>query len=70
MTVEQRLKEAEQAYHDLNTGSAVKVFVDQNGERVEYSTVKKADLQRYIMELRAQIAPIAISIPRPLGFFF
>ena len=31
------LADAEQRYHELATGQAASVFVDQNGERIEYN---------------------------------
>lgn len=51
-----RLESAEQAYHDLVTGGAAKVFVDQNGERVEYVAANAARLSSYIELLRRKIA--------------
>ncbi|HEY1402819.1 MAG TPA: gpW family head-tail joining protein [Pyrinomonadaceae bacterium] len=48
------LKEAEKAYHQLNTG-AVSVFVDQNGERVEYRAANRVGLLAYINQLRAAL---------------
>lgn len=47
-----RLAEAEQAYHDYRMGNSARVFVDQNGERVEYSAVNIAGLRSYIIELK------------------
>lgn len=70
MTDQERLEKAEQAYHDLQTGQMVRVFVDQNGERIEYTAAKKSDLYSYILQLRGRISPLAVNIPRPIGFFF
>lgn len=46
------LTSAEQAYHDLRIGGMAKVFVDQNGERVEYALANAAGLRSYILELK------------------
>lgn len=70
LTNQERLEAAESAYHDLMTGNAVTVFVDQNGERVEYARAKAGDLYSYIIQLRGLIAPAGVTIPRPLGFVF
>lgn len=55
-TLTERLAEAEAAYHDLQTGRMARVFVDQNGERVEYVAANRAGLAAYIRELKALIA--------------
>ncbi len=69
MTLQQRLEEAKAALHDLMTGRAVRVVVDQNGERVEYSVANKANLLAYIAMLEAEIAnankPRAVGAMRP-----
>lgn len=70
MTDQERLAQAESAYHDLMTGSATKVFVDQNGERVEFIAAKKSDLYSYIQQLRGSVAPNTVNVPRPFGFIF
>lgn len=54
--VQQRLTEAEAAYHDLLTGKAVVEFRDQNGEVVRYGQARKGDLAAYIERLKTQIA--------------
>jgi hypothetical protein len=56
MTLQQRLDEAKAALHDLMTGRAVRVVVDQNGERVEYSVANRANLLAYISMLEAELA--------------
>lgn len=53
--IRQRLAQAEQAYHDLMTGKSAKVFVDQNGERVEFNTANARPLQSYIEELKGML---------------
>lgn len=50
-----RLAEAEEAYHDLATGRMARVFVDQNGERVEYAAGNRNLLSAYIAELKRQL---------------
>lgn len=52
-----RLSDAEEAYHQLMTGTKAAVFVDQNGERVEYAKVDLGRLVAYITELRRQLGP-------------
>ena len=61
LTAQQKFDAAEEALHQhLLTGSA-RVFVDQNGERVEYSVPSTARLRGYILELKSElgIAPSA-----------
>ncbi len=69
MTLQERLDEAKAALHDLMTGRAVRVVVDQNGERVEYSVGNRANLLAYIAMLEAEIAnlgkPRAVGAMRP-----
>jgi len=50
-TIKQKLAEAQKAYHDLMLGQQVRVFVDQNGERVEYTAANASRLQAYIQSL-------------------
>lgn len=52
----EKLVEAEAAYHDLMLGVKARVVVDQNGERVEYSSTNSANLLRYISDLKNLIA--------------
>lgn len=54
-TLQEQLDEARQAFHDLNIGKAVRVFVDQNGERVEYTVANRGSLSAYISDLQRQI---------------
>lgn len=49
------LSEAESALHRLNMGGSVRVFVDQNGERIEYTAANRQSLRSYIMELRVKL---------------
>lgn len=50
--LEARLTAAEEAAHLMRIGQQAKVFVDQNGERVEFNLIKAPDLRAYILELR------------------
>jgi len=55
VTLQEKLTQAETAYHELMTGQKAVVFVDQNGERIEYNRVSAARLQQYIADLKSQI---------------
>lgn len=69
-----RLTEAQAAYHDLATGQAVAAFTDQNGERVSYSKANMATLATYIGDITAllgtPVTPFTSTAPRPLRFMF
>ncbi len=47
-----RLAEAEASYHSLMLGGQPRVFVDQNGERIEYTAANSRSLMAYITELK------------------
>lgn len=70
MTNQQKLDEARQARHDILTGKKVRVFLDQNGERVEFVTANLAALDAYIRELEKLINPSVPYSNRPIGFTF
>jgi hypothetical protein len=55
VVLRKRLQEAEQAWHELQVGTQARVFVDQNGERIEYTPATRAGLRGYILELRAAL---------------
>lgn len=55
MTDGERLTQAEAALHDLLTGRMASVFVDQNGERVEYRAASLPALRGYVAALKSQI---------------
>lgn len=55
-TTREKLREAEDAYHVMMTGGAIRVVVDQNQERIEYSTANPQRLLAYIEYLRRQLA--------------
>lgn len=70
-TTLQQLNEARAAYHDLTIGQAARVFVDQNGERVEYVAANPGRLSAYIEELEASLGIASgRSQPRPARFLF
>ena len=61
MTTAEKIADAEVKLHQLLTGQLARVFVDQNGERVEYTATNAKALRIYINELRAE------DNTRPLG---
>ena len=64
LTYEGYLRDAEKAWHGLNIGGSVRVFVDQNGERVEYTAANRTGLRTYIIELKLALGlPTGISGP-------
>lgn len=69
---ETRLTEARTKRHEIATGRAIKRFVDQNGETVEYSAANLGDLDTYIRSLEELLNPCLARYnrPRPLGFLF
>lgn len=54
-TLTTRLEEAEAAYHSVLMGRSARVFVDQNGERIEYTASNATRLAAYIAELKRQL---------------
>lgn len=68
-TTQQLLDQAKDARHKLVTGRLARVFMDQNGERVEYTATRLSDLDKYIAQLEAQVAGTT-SARKPLGFLF
>lgn len=63
-----RLTDAEEKLHLLLTGEAAKVFVDQNGERIEYVQANANRLQTYINELKRLLGKQTISGPMSIWF--
>ena len=55
-TLQQRLEEAETAYHDLLIGKSAVQFRDSSGEFVQYTAANVQALARYITSLKAEIA--------------
>ncbi len=56
LTLLDRLQEARDAYHELQTGRAAVSFTDQNCERVEYTRTTAPRLAAYIADLESQVA--------------
>jgi hypothetical protein len=55
MTLAEQLADARDQYHKLVTGQAARVFVDQNGERIEYAPANAPRLAAYIASLERQL---------------
>lgn len=53
------LADAEAQYHLVVTGQAARVFVDQNGERIEYTAANAGRLASYIADLKRQLGQTA-----------
>ena len=49
------LDDAMDSYNQLNVGGQVRVVVDQNGERVEYTAANRQSLWAYILRLQNAI---------------
>ena len=60
-----KLDAAEDALHDIQIGGQVRVTVDQNGERVEYSVANVTRLKAYILEMKLELGQT--TIPGPLA---
>lgn len=56
LTTAERLEEAQEALHQLLTGTAAVSVTDQNGERIIYQPANRAALERYVADLTAQLA--------------
>lgn len=55
MTPQEKLDDAKNQLHLLVTGQQARVYVDQNGERVEYTPGNVGRLRAYIAELEREI---------------
>lgn len=55
LTNAEMLAQAQGALHALMTGQSARVVVDQNGERVEFTSVNADRLRAYIVSLMALI---------------
>lgn len=71
-----RLMEADQAYHDLMRGGAVRSITDENGETLSFTQANAGNLLNYIRQLQplctaytATAMGAAAGRP-PIGFFF
>lgn len=71
MATQKQLDEARAALHDLVTGQQARLFLDQNGEKVEYVAANPNRLAIYIEELECAlgISP-GRSQPKPVRFLF
>jgi hypothetical protein len=67
-----RINKLEVQYDDIMSGKAVKRFVDQNGETVEYTAANASNLRAYIDKLKADLDCVFARRyrPRPMGFVF
>ncbi|ARB05702.1 head-tail joining protein [Synechococcus virus S-ESS1] len=54
-----RLAEAEAALHQLMMGTQARTFVDQNGERVEFTAGNSQKLRAYIYELKMKLGKVS-----------
>lgn len=70
----EKLADAREAYHDLMTGKAVRVVVDANGERVEFTAANRQALYSYIQQLAAQVesesSATTVRASSPVRFLF
>lgn len=69
-TLAEKLTQAKDAKHKLATQQLTRVFMDQNGERVEYTATNMAQLDSYIAGLEAEIAGTRRFARKPIGFIF
>lgn len=58
-----RLTEAEGALHTLLMGGQARTYVDQNGERVEYTAANAGRLRAYIAELKLKLGVTTVLGP-------
>lgn len=71
LSLQQKLDQAETAYHALQLGKSARVVVDgNNGTRVEYTAANRPALYSYIQTLRAQLNPPSTPTNGPAGFIF
>lgn len=72
--VRAKLKEAENAYHDLALGVGVREITHQNGQKVVYTPTNRFLLKTYIEELKGRIAVLSgmsnAQVARPMQVFF
>lgn len=68
-----KITAAENAYHSLMVGTMARVFVDQNGERVEFTATNRSQLYAYIAELKSLLPSASGGTPRygrPIRYLF
>ena len=63
LTAQDCLNQAEDALHQKLLDGSTRVFVDQNGERVEYAVPSIPRLRAYILELKVELGG---DLPSPL----
>lgn len=72
--MQEQLTAANQAYSDLVSGRAARVYVDSNGERIEYNPGSAPRLYALILMLQAAIdagrATFVAPVQRPMRPFF
>ena len=56
LSAAERLREAQQALHNLLIGGGIQRVVDSNGESVSYTTANVTRLRAYIAELKLEVA--------------
>ena len=64
-----RLDAAEAAYDKLMSGKAVRVLVDQNGERIEFTPANASRLAAYIVDLQTQLGLAQVRVVGPMRTF-
>jgi hypothetical protein len=64
-----QLNEARAAFHNLMMGGAAVVYVDQNGERVEYRASNAKDLSNYILRLETLLGIDTRRVMGPMSVF-
>lgn len=62
-TLQEQLNVATEAYSKLISGGAATVYVDQNGERIEYQAGSAPRLLSWIYTLQSQITAGATVVP-------
>lgn len=67
-----RIAKLETIYDELTSGTAIKRFEDQNGEKIEYSTANLTLLRQRIIDLTGCLDPTVARAyrSRPIGFIF
>ncbi len=56
--IQDRLDEARESYHSLQTGTMARVTVDMDGSRVEFVAANASKLYAYIQSLEAQLPSV------------
>lgn len=65
-----RITTLETQLDQIMMGMQVRVTVDQNGERLEFSGVNINTLKAYIESLKARLPGYCPTVARPIGFLF